>query len=347
MFSALKTGSVTTGALSVPRLTVAAFDGMAVERRILAEKGIPDEVIPTLIKARKVVTSKHYHRIWRKYVAWCEARRAPTEEFQLGRFLHFLQSGVSLGLKLGSIKVQISALSIFFQKELAALPEVQTFVKGVLHIQPPFVPPVAPWDLNVVLGFLKSHWFEPLKTVELKYLTWKVVMLLALASARHVSELAALSHKSPYLVFHMDRAELRTRPQFLPKVVSSFHMNQPIVVPVATGDLEDSELLDVVRALKIYVTRTAKVRKMESLFILYASNKLGAPASKQTIARWICNTIQQAHSAAGLPPPKSVKAHSTSKVGFFLGGCPRGLGITTLPSSYLVGIKHICKVLQV
>ncbi|XP_063809669.1 uncharacterized protein LOC135026146 [Pseudophryne corroboree] len=119
-------GPVATGALRVPRLTAVTFDGMAVEHRILAGKGIPEEVIPTLIKARKEVTAKHYHCIWRKYVSWCKSKNAPTEDFHLGRFLHFLQTGVDMGLKLGSIKVQILALSIFFQKELAP----RLFCKG-------------------------------------------------------------------------------------------------------------------------------------------------------------------------------------------------------------------------
>ncbi|XP_063818789.1 uncharacterized protein LOC135056938 [Pseudophryne corroboree] len=142
-------------------------------------------------------------------------------------------------------------------KKLALLPEVQTLLQGVLYIQSPFVPPTAPWDLDVMLRFLQFSWFEPLTMVEDKYLSWKTVMLLALASARHVSELGALLCKSQYLLFYKNRAELRTQQQFLPKVVSAFHLNQPIVIPSSSDTASSPEALDAVRALQIYVKRTA------------------------------------------------------------------------------------------
>lgn len=60
--------------------------------------------------------------------------------------------------------------------------------------------------------------------------------LLAIASARRVSDLGALSCHPHFLVFHPDTAVLRTRSGYLPKVVSKFHLNEEIVVsglPVA------------------------------------------------------------------------------------------------------------------
>lgn len=172
-----------------------------------------------------------------------------------------------------------------------------------------------PWDLELVLSFLQSPLFEPLESTEMKYLSWKVVMLLALVSARRVSDLSALSCKSPYLVFHNNRAELRTKLGFLPKVVSSFHINQPIVVPMLEENSPSARSLDVVRALKIYVERTATVRKTDALFILYDAVRPGWPASKQTLARWIRLTIQQAYVAAAKTPPPSIAAHSTRSMG--------------------------------
>ncbi|XP_063819157.1 uncharacterized protein LOC135057192 [Pseudophryne corroboree] len=149
-----------------------------------------------------------------------------------------------------------------------------------------------PWNLTLVLAFLQSSLFEPLESVEMKYLTWKVVLLLALASARRVSE---LSCRPPYLVFHADRAELSTRMSFLPKVVSDFHINEPLVVPALSVDSPDSRSLDVVRTLKICVDRTKAIRKSDSLFVLYDATRHGWPASKQTLSRWNRLTIRQAY----------------------------------------------------
>lgn len=315
MASTTKKRSSTARPAGPSRFTAVAFDGMATERAILKSRGFPPSVITTMMAARKEVTSKHYHRIWKAYIKWCEGRRVSTTAFKTSRFLMFLQAGFEAGLRLGSLKVQVSALSIYFQRKIAVLPEIQTFLQGVLRLQPPFVAPTMPWDLELVLSFLQSPLFEPLESTEMKYLSWKVVMLLALVSARRVSDLSALSCKSPYLVFHNNRAELRTKLGFLPKVVSSFHINQPIVVPMLEENSPSARSLDVVRALKIYVERTATVRKTDALFILYDAVRPGWPASKQTLARWIRLTIQQAYVAAAKTPPPSIAAHSTRSMG--------------------------------
>lgn len=310
--SARQRRSTPTRTISLPRLSAASFDGVAIETTLLKRRGIPAGVIPTMLRARKPVTSAHYYRIWKAYVTWCETRQLPTTAFNLARLLRFLQEEFSADLRLGSLKVQVSALSVFFHRKLATLPEVHTFLQGVLRLQPPFVAPTEPWDLSLVLAYLQLAVFEPLESVDLRFLTCKTAFLLALASARRVSDLGALSCTSPYLVFHTDRAELRTRAGFLPKVVSAFHINQPIVVPVLLGDLSS---LDVVRALRIYVNRTQSIRKSDGLFVLFDAVTRGWPASKQSIAGWIRWTIRQAYVAAAKTPPTSVSAHSTRSVG--------------------------------
>ena len=52
---------------------------------------------------------------------------------------------------------------------------------------------VPPWDLQVVLRFLRGPPFEPLASSFLRALTQKVLFLVSLATARHVGELQAVS----------------------------------------------------------------------------------------------------------------------------------------------------------
>ena len=52
---------------------------------------------------------------------------------------------------------------------------------------------VPPWDLSLVLSFLRGPPFEPLSSYSLRDLTRKVLFLLSLATARRVGELQALS----------------------------------------------------------------------------------------------------------------------------------------------------------
>ena len=134
-------------------------------------------------------------------------------------------------LALSTIKEQILALSVFFQRPLASHSLVRAFIQGVVKINLPVKSPLCPLDLNLVLSVLQKKPVEPIRHIHLIILSKKLAFLIAISSARRVSELAALSCKEPYLICHKDKIVLRPHPTFLPKVVSAFHLNQDIVLP--------------------------------------------------------------------------------------------------------------------
>ena len=73
--------------------------------------------------------------------------------------------------------------------EIPTSPVLQDFVRSfkvevpVRSVRPPA------WDLEVVLRYLRSSAFEPLSGLSLRSLTKKVLFLIALATAKRVSEL--------------------------------------------------------------------------------------------------------------------------------------------------------------
>ena len=67
--------------------------------------------------------------------------------------------------------------------------------------------------------------------------------------------------------------------------------------------------------MKAYLKATKKIRKTDVLFILPDGPKKGQAAAKSTISRWIKQLITQAYGLKGLPPPVSLKAHSTRAMG--------------------------------
>uniref|UniRef100_A0A803JM14 Tyr recombinase domain-containing protein n=1 Tax=Xenopus tropicalis TaxID=8364 RepID=A0A803JM14_XENTR len=299
---------------------ISKFDGMALESLVLSRKGFSKEVVKTMMAARRPVSAKAYHRVWKIYWDWCHTYGYPFQELSVPRILSFLQLGLDKGLSLGSLKSQISALSVLFQQKIATFPDVATFLEGVSRLHPPFHDPIPPWDLNLVLNALQEAPFEPMATIPIAWLTWKTVFLIAIASARRVSELSSLSCQLPYLIFHEDRAVLRTTASFLPKVVSSFHINQDITIPsfcLRPASYKEVALhsLDPVRALKFYLHRTKEIRSSNSLFILHTGAQSGSQASKSTISRWIKETICRAYIAKGKSPPLQIRAHSTRGIG--------------------------------
>ncbi|XP_073428589.1 uncharacterized protein [Dendrobates tinctorius] len=276
------------------------FDGMALETWILTQAGFSPAVIATMIRARKPASAKIYYRTWRAFFSWCESHGQVQLPYSLPKVLGFLQSGLDDKLSLGSLNSQVSALSVLFQKCIATKPQVRTFIQGVSRLVPPYKRPLDTWDLNLVLTALQAPPFEPLRGVPLSILSQKVVFLVAITSLRRVSELSALSCRRPFLAFHQDKVVLRTVPSFLPKVVSNFHLNEeislPSLCPVPVHRVEKAlHTLDLVRALRIYVSRTAPFRKSDSLFILPEGSRKGLPASKATLARWIKSTIHETY----------------------------------------------------
>ncbi len=75
------------------------------------------------------------------------------------------------------------------------------FLRGARRLNPPRPHLVPSWDLPSVLTALKGNPFEPLQSVELKFLSLKTVLLAALAMVNRVGDLQAFSVDDPCLEF--------------------------------------------------------------------------------------------------------------------------------------------------
>ncbi|MGH0122087.1 UNVERIFIED_CONTAM: hypothetical protein FKN15_010501 [Acipenser sinensis] len=86
------------------------------------------------------------------------------------------------------------------------------------------------WSLDVVLEALRKAQLEPIHSIELKYLSMKTAFLVAITSAKRVSELQALSVHSSCMRIRDDgsKVSLRTNPDFIPKVITAFHINPSV-----------------------------------------------------------------------------------------------------------------------
>ncbi|XP_060549247.1 uncharacterized protein LOC132712297 [Pantherophis guttatus] len=232
----------------------------------------------------------------------------------------FLQSGLRKGLRPNTLRRQLAAiasvLSCGSKDPISRHPIITTFLRGATNLRPPTVHRFPTWNLNKVLKALMSPPFEPLRSVSLRFLSLKVAFLVAITSSRRISELAALSVRSDLCIFHADRVVLRLDPAFVPKVNSTFHRAQELVLPDfcprPSHQLERAwHTLDVRRALKIYITRTSLHRKTEALFVAFHPSALGVRVSSVTLGRWIRAAIALAYRHSNSPLPHPITAHST------------------------------------
>ena len=124
------------------------------------------------------------------------------------------------------------------------------------------------WDLVLVLNALLEAPFEPLKTAELKMVTWKTVFLLLLMAGKRRGDIHAIDVSRVYA--KQDQSEMILYPvlNYLPKVADAaegqFRL-QPIKIPAITQTIgrsrqEPDRLLCPVRAVSYYKDRTKTMK---------------------------------------------------------------------------------------
>ncbi len=158
---------------------------------------------------------------------------------------------------------------------------------------------VSPWDLPTVLRALKGSPFEPLQSSSLRVLSLKIALLLALASVKRVGDLQALSVNPSCLEFgpNDSKVVLKLRLGFVPKVLSTPFRAQVIALSTFFPPVGNQEsLLCPVRALKIYIERSASYRSQNSFCFNCAK---GGPVTKKRNSRWLVDVITLAYSSIG------------------------------------------------
>ncbi len=163
---------------------------------------------------------------------------------------------------------------------------VITFLWGARRINPPRPRKVPPWDLPTVLRALKGPPFEPLQSSNLRGLSLKTALLLALTLVKQVGDLQALSVNPAYLDFGPNNSKVILKPRlgYVPKLLSTPFRAQVIALS-AFSPLAGSQesLLCPVRALKIYIERSASYRKSEQLFVGFGNRAKFGTVTKQII----------------------------------------------------------------
>ncbi|XP_062613927.1 uncharacterized protein LOC134275683 [Saccostrea cucullata] len=189
-------------------------------------------------------------------------------------------------------------------------------IKGIFNSNPSIKPLLPNWDLPSVLWALTKHPFEPIESMDLKFLIWKTVFLVALASASRVSELHALSIKESNYREESTGIRLLPNLQFLAKTQRLGRAWNPIFIPRFDRFATESDdlLLCPCRCLKMYRKRTRDIRDQnEPLFITYQKN-LHRPAAKGSISRWIVSLIRYVYENSTDLNLREVRAHDTRRL---------------------------------
>ncbi len=150
--------------------------------------GLPPAVVNTITSARALSTRQAYRLKWNLFVDWCSPRREDPRRCPIAVVLSFLQDGLERRLSPSTLKVYVAAIAAHHDavdgKSLGKHDLVIRFLRGARRLNPPRPHLVPSWDLPSVLAALRGAPFEPLQSVELKFLSLKTVLLSALATVK-------------------------------------------------------------------------------------------------------------------------------------------------------------------
>ena len=223
-FPATKEGSSQTAPLPSlpPEPVCASVDCVSYLRRSAHQAGFSDAVAGQLAHCRRRSTRVNYQAKWVVYRSWCRryghSVSRPTAA-KVADFLLYLCRSLLLSYSsIASYRSMLSGVFRFILPQLSSHFVLHDLLRSFRLERPLPSSRVPPWDLLVVLRFLRGPPFEPLATSSLRSLTQKVLFLLSLATARRVGELQAMSRD---VSFSDSDAFLSCLPEFRAKTESA------------------------------------------------------------------------------------------------------------------------------
>ena len=257
-------------------------------------------------------SSRLYQSRWKIFCGWCHGRGvAPvnaTVPVVVGFLIHLHQDK---GLSVSAVKGYCSALNSVLAlkgRDLASSREITTVLRSFSRsVNPVELRPPA-WDVSLVLQSLTGALYEPLRTCEERILAQKTLFLLALASAKRIGELHALSYRVSHTrnwgeVSFSFVTGFVAKTQDPSSLAPRFEGFSVPALPNARNN-RNGRLLCPVRAVRVYLDRTAPHRpRCERFFVTTGRSK--KEIVKTTVSFWLRKTISCTYEPSGtaLPVP--------------------------------------------
>ena len=182
---------------SLPGSPSAQASCLASLQRFTRAAGFSSAVVEQASLARRPSSRAVYQVRWSVYRSWCHDNGHSVSRPTLAKvadFLYWLR--FTRGLSVSSLRGYRSVLSAVFRFHLPSLssdPVIRDLLRSFRLSSAKRVLRPPAWDLSKVLTYLVSPAFEPLSQASFRSLTLKTLFLLALATAKRVGELQALS----------------------------------------------------------------------------------------------------------------------------------------------------------
>ncbi|XP_018359011.1 PREDICTED: uncharacterized protein LOC108758512 [Trachymyrmex cornetzi] len=250
-------------------------------RRSYLKRNIPIDTIEILLASISDNTWKQYNSgLKKKWWSFCAIHKENPYQISANKLLRFLTKMFSEGASYGSLNSFRSAISLVSHNNIGEDPMVCRFLRGVANLKPIGSRYAATWDPSIVLDKVKT-WY-PVESLNLRELTEKTIILLALGTAHRAQTFASIDLEN------INQTKDGLEIQILDRLKTSRPGRaQPLlIVPF----FDQKRELCIARTLLEYVKRTGPLRgDKKRLFV--AVNKPHRSVSTQTISRWIKSVL--------------------------------------------------------
>lgn len=295
-------GSPQAGSLQARQSRDSKSARLAVIKRGLISRGFSSAAAKRIANPNRKSTAGVYQAKWSCFSSWCSSREIDPRSASVpvvADFFTHLRDEKKLSVP--TIKGYRSSLARVLSlggTDISTSQEISALIRSFSQEIPKQSVRLPKWDLSLVLSSLRTSPYEPLVRADIKMLTFKTVFLLALASAKRVSELQGLSSAVSFSisgnVAFIEFDHLFIAKTDRPSDISSVtrHLSVPAISDV-TSDPDDL-LLCPVRALKEYLSRTRDRRPFKSRLFLPITGSADS-VTRNTISRWIRMVIRLAY----------------------------------------------------
>ena len=283
----------------------ASADCVATIKRFARQAGFPSTVAGQLAFGRRKSTRLNYQARWGTYRKWCREfghRSSLPSISKIAEFFTYLfkRKGAALSTIKG-YRAMLLAVFKFLLPEISTSPILKDLIRSfeISSTRPLFPPP--PWDLD---KYLSGPPFEPLVKASFLDKTKKSLFLLAMATAKRVSELQALSFS---VSFQGEDLVLYYDPFFCAKTESAANPLPRSVIVLSLSDFAGNlpeRVQCPVRAIKFLRKAARSASYIPSRLFVSPRNPEHA-MSKNAISFYLRQLITDSGDVSSSCPPRA------------------------------------------
>ena len=189
--------STTSKQSSSPRTPHSSSNGLETILRLGRAKSLSGEVTKRVFNSRSKSTNALYQLRWSQYVKWCRKNKLSALRPSVNSICKFfIYLWEEKKFAVGTIKGFRSVLQSVLRHvdfDVSTNQDISDVIRSFIVERPIIKKESIAWNVDIVLKYLCSERFEPLSSASLRDVTRKTMFLVALALAKRVSELQALS----------------------------------------------------------------------------------------------------------------------------------------------------------